>query len=459
MTPLAYLQAHAHRFIPELQQFVCFPSISAQPDHAGCVRNCANWLARHLRSIGLENATVVKTGGHPIVFASWCRAGDAPTVLLYGHYDVQPADPVDAWTTPPFEPTVRGQHLYGRGAADDKGQLFAHVKGLECWLRSTGSLPVNVICLFEGEEEIGSASLPVFLQRHALPADVAVVSDMRILAAERPALTESLRGSLSVELRVRSARRDLHSGTFGGAVPNALQVLCEILARLHERGGRIAIPGFYDRVRDLDDAERRYMASVGPSDTEVLCDAGVRGSWGEPGYSLYERTTIRPSLAINGVAGGYQGAGAKAVIPASAAAKLNFRLVGDQQPVEINELLRHFVASIAPPSVFVDIRTAFATPAVTADRHTAFARVAAAAYRAGFGREPVYLRSGGSIPVVHLLRCLLRIPTVLMGFALPDSAMHAPDERLHLPTFYRGIHTSMHFLAGMARLRHSVAAT
>ena len=432
-----------------------FPSISAQPKHGNDVRTCADWLAQHLVDIGLHHVQVIPTKGHSIVSAEWQRIPTGPTLLIYGHYDVQPPDPLSEWSSPPFEPTIRGEDLYGRGAADDKGQMFVHVKALESYLDTSGSLPVNVKCVFEGEEEIGSPNLPAFIENHrqALAADVAVVSDMRILAADRPALTESLRGALSTEIEVRGPQEDLHSGNFGGAVHDPLQALCEIITRFHDRHGRVAIPGFYDRVRELTREERDYMAAVGPSDGEILTDAKAKRGWGESGYSLYERTTIRPALTINGITGGYQGPGAKAVIPTRASAKLNFRLVADQDPAEIDALFRHFVARIAPPFPTVTVRTMFRAYPVTMSRDLPATRAAAAAYRAGFGRAPVFLRVGGTVPVVHLLKSLLRVPTVMMGFALPDAALHAPNEKLHLPTFFRGIRTSIHFLAELARGR------
>jgi acetylornithine deacetylase/succinyl-diaminopimelate desuccinylase-like protein len=449
---LAYARSNRPRFVAELSEFVRFASVSAQPAHAKDVRNCADWLAAQLRKIGFEHVEVVPTRGHPIVYADWLRAPGRPTVLIYGHYDVQPADPVEEWKSPPFEPAVRGDDLFGRGASDDKGQMFTHVKAVECLLRGAGSLPINVKCLFEGEEEIGSTNLPAFVRRHrkALAADTAVLSDTRMLGADRPVITESLRGALSVELELRGPEHDLHSGNFGGSVHNPLQALGEIIARLHDGDGRVTIPGFYHQVHQLTREERAYMAQVGPSDAEILTDAGAGRGWGERGYTLYERTTIRPALSVNGVSGGYQGPGVKAVIPARASAKLNFRLVPDQDPRDIDRLFRAYVARIAPPTVRVAIETHLATrPAVVERTHPAVG-AAFEAYRKGFGNEPVFLRSGGSIPVVNLFQEVLAIPTVLMGFALPDDGLHAPNEKFHLPNFFKGIATSIHFLTELA---------
>jgi acetylornithine deacetylase/succinyl-diaminopimelate desuccinylase-like protein len=448
--------------VAELQDFVRIPSVSAQPRHAADVRRCAAWLAGHMRRVGLEHVRVVATPRHPLVCADWLHAPGRPTVLIYGHFDVQPADPLGEWHTPPFEPVVRGQELYGRGACDDKGQMFAHVKALESYLRTAGRLPVNVRCLFEGEEEIGSPNLKPWLARHrqALAADVAVLSDTRMLAPDRPALTYALRGNLGLELEVRGPRTDLHSGSFGGAVPNPLQALCEIVARLHEDDGRIAIPGFYDRVRRWGDAERDFMARRGPSDAQIVRDAGVSRGWGEPGYSLYERTTIRPALTLNGLSGGYQGPGGKAVIPARALAKLSFRLVPDQDPEEVERLFRAQVVRLTPPTVTTEVRTlSRARPALVDRRHPAL-RAAAAAYRKGFGAAPVLLRSGGTIPVVNTFQEVLGLPTVLMGFALPDDRIHAPNEKFHLLNFFRGIATCVWFLSliGAGRSVAGIAA-
>lgn len=437
-----------HRALRELQDFIRFPSVSAQPQRATDVQRCARWLATHLRNIGLEHAQVIPTPRHPIVYADWLHAPRQSTVLIYGHYDVQPAEPLKEWRTPPFEPVVRDGNLYGRGASDDKGQLFAHVKALEAWLKTRGCLPVNVKCLFEGEEEIGSPHLKPFLQRQQqkLAADVAVMSDTRFLAAGQPALTYALRGGLSMELELSGPQGDLHSGNFGGAVHNPLQALCEIIAQLHDRKGRIAIPGFYDCVRRWDAAERAFMAANGPTDKQLLRDARAAHGWGECGYSLYERVTIRPALSVTGLSGGYQGPGVKAVIPARATAKLNFRLVPDQDPVQIERLVREHLSQLTPPTVQATVRTHLqARPALIERQHPAM-RAAAQAYQYGFGARPVWLRSGGTIPVVNALQELLQAPVVLMGFALPDDRLHAPNEKFRLSQFYRGIRTCVRFL-------------
>jgi len=454
--PLAYAKTHPSRFLNELMAFVRFPSVSSQPKHRDAVRNCGGWLAGHLRQIGLENVQLISTARHPIVYGEWLHAPARPRLLIYGHYDVQPADPLHEWRTPPFEPTLRGDNLYGRGASDDKGQLFCHIKALEAYLRTTGRLPLNVICLFEGEEEIGSINLLPFVERHrrVLAADTAVISDTRILGPDHPAITHALRGSLSLELEVTGPRQDLHSGSFGGGVLNPIQALCEILARLHKPDGRIAIPGIYQDVKEWGQQERAYMKSVGASDHQILRDAGVTQSWGEEGFSLYERTTLRPAFTINGITGGHQGPGGKGIIPARASAKISFRLAPNQDPGRVERQFRQYINCLKPAGVQTEVRKYFGTrPTVLSRRHPMM-RAAALAYEHGFGSKPVFLRSGGTIPVVNIFQDVLNVPTALMGFALPDDRMHAPNEKFYLGNFYRGINTCIWFYTIMGRKKN-----
>jgi acetylornithine deacetylase/succinyl-diaminopimelate desuccinylase-like protein len=453
---LAYARRHRSRFVSELKEFVRFPSVSNQAQHAGDLRKCASWLAAHLRRIGLEQVRIVPTHRHPIVYAVWNHARGRPTLLLYGHYDVQPAEPVEQWRTPPFEPVVKHNNLYGRGASDDKGQLFTHVKALESYLKTERALPVNVKCIFEGEEELGGTpGLESFVQRNqtALHADAALVSDTRMLGPGRPALGYAQRGTVRFELEVNGPRIDLHSGNFGGAVHNPVQALCEIIASLHNPGGRVNVPGFYDHVREWSAEERAYMKRTGPKDADILRDGSVTQPWGEAGYSLYERITIRPALTVNGIAGGYQGAGIKTVIPARAVAKISIRIVPDQDPQEIERLLRRHIARIAPPTVSVRMRTlAGSHPALVKRNHPAM-RAAEVAYQKGFGARPIFLRSGGSVPAASIFQKTLGIPTVLMGFGLPDDHAHGPNEKFSLPNFFRGIETSIWYLAMAAEMK------
>lgn len=447
---LQYARTHRARHVSQLKEFLRFPSVSSQPERAQDVRKCAAWLARHLQSIGLERVRIISTRGNPLVYASWHRGKNHPTLLIYGHYDVLPGEPIAQWKAPPFTPTVRGLDLYGRGAADDKGQLFCHIKAIESWLRAS-ALPINVKCLFEGEEEIGSTHLLPFVERNrrALRADAAVISDTRMLGPQQPAISYAQRGGLRAEIEVRGPMQELHSGTFGGVVLDPIQALCEIIAALHDDQGRIAIPGFYDDVREWSERERSDMARNGPTDAKLRSDAKVARSWGESGYSLYERTTIRPSLGINGIVGGHYGPGVKGVIPTHAVAKLSFRLVPDQDPEKVARQFREHIARITPPEVASSVKTLSPVQPAVVDRNHPAVRAAGFAYRKGFGAYPVFLRSGGSIPVVNAFQQHLGIPAVLMGFGLPDDRIHAPNEKFHLPNFYRGVETSIWYIAAL----------
>jgi acetylornithine deacetylase/succinyl-diaminopimelate desuccinylase-like protein len=329
---LNYARSHRLPFVSELKDFLRFPSVSSRAEQAIDVKKCARWLAQHLLHVGLEQVRIIPTRGNPIVYASWLHAPERPTLIIYGHYDVLPGEPLREWRTPPFTPTLKGDDLHARSSADDKGQLFSHMKAIESYLKTESYLPVNVKCIFEGEEEIGSPHLTAFIERNkrALQADAAVISDTRMLAPDRPAISYAQRGGLRAELEVKGPPHELHSGNFGGAVHNPLQALCEMIARLHDAHGRIAIPGFYDDVRRWSEKERAFMARTGPGDEEILQDAGVKQGWGESEFSLYERTTIRPALTLNGMVGGHYGPGAKSIVPARAIAKLSFRLVPDQ---------------------------------------------------------------------------------------------------------------------------------
>jgi acetylornithine deacetylase/succinyl-diaminopimelate desuccinylase-like protein len=452
---LVFAQGQRARFVSELQEFIRFPTVSSQPLHEPDLTRCANWLAAHLRRVGADDVQVIPTRGHPLVYG-YCRGpARAPTVLLYGHYDVQPVDPLSEWRIPPFAAAVRDGYLYGRGACDDKGQMFTHVKALESYLRTSG-LPVTVKCLYEGEEEMGSTNLLPFVARHGreLAADVAVISDTRMLGPGRPAINYSERGALYIELEVAGPAHDLHSGNFGGAVHNPLQGLCEIVAALHTPDGHIAVPGIYDRVRPWSGVERRFMARSGPGDARILEMAGVpRGDrgWGESNFSAYEKLTIRPALTVNGLNGGYRGPGSKGVIPARASAKLSFRLVPDQDPLEIERLFRARIAELTPPTLRSTVRRVSAARPVVIGRGHPAMRAAAAALDKGFGAAPVFLRSGGTIPVLETFQRVLGIPSILLGFALSDDRIHAPNERFHLTRFFRGIATSIWFLANLAR--------
>ncbi len=451
---LQYARDHRSQFVSELKELLRFPTVSSQPERRREVTQCARWLASHLKNIGLQQVKVVPTRGNPIVCASWHRNRAVPTILIYGHYDVLPGEPRQEWRTPPFDPVILDNHLHARGASDDKGQLFTHIKAIESYLATGGDLPVNVKCIFEGEEEIGSPNLNQFIlrNRRALAADAAVISDTRMLARDRPAISYAQRGGLRAELEVRGPAHDLHSGNFGGAVHNPLQVLCEIIASLHDERGRVAIPGFYDDVRQWSDKEREFMAQTGRRDAEILHDAGLEHGWGEAGFSAYERTTTRPALTINSLTGGHQGVGAKSIIPSRAIAKLSFRLVPDQKPDKVARQLREHIKANATPTVRTSIKTFSPIAPALVNRNHPAVRTAVAAYKQVFRTEPVLIRSGGSIPVVNTFQKTLGIPVVLMGFGLPEDNIHAPNENLFLPNFYKGIATSIWYLSLAAKL-------
>lgn len=456
---LSYVRTQWPRFVSELREFARFPSISAQPDHAQHVRACGEWLASHLRHIGIRNVNLVRTPRHPIVVARHIVSRTAPTLLIYGHYDVQPVDPPAAWRVPPFSATIRDGYLFGRGVSDDKGQLFAHVKALESWLRNQQQPPVNIQCVFEGEEEIGSPNLLPFLDGHreSLRADAVVISDMAIPSPDQPAITCALRGALTFELQVTGPPLDLHSGQFGGAVLDPGQALCEIIATLHHRDGQIAIANFYDTVRDWSAATRSYMRKYGPSESEVQRRAGTKKLWGESGRSAYERLTVRPSLTVSGILSGYNGPGFKGVIPSHATAKLGFRLVPDQDPGTVERLFREHIRAVSPPQVQVTVRRLSAARPVVLDPRTPPMQAAALAYRQVFGKTPQLLRSGGTVPVVEYFARAWRVPVVLMGFALPDDRAHGPNERFYLRNFRRGIATSILFMHHLAKTTSTVS--
>jgi acetylornithine deacetylase/succinyl-diaminopimelate desuccinylase-like protein len=389
-----------------------------------------------------------------VVYAEWLAAGaEAPTVLVYGHYDVQPPDPLELWDTPPFEPTIVGDDIFARGASDDKGQLYVHVKALETFKEIAGAPPVNVKCIFEGEEESGSPSLEPFIREHAdlLAADVAVISDTHIVGKEQPSIVYALRGLAYGEVEVTGPDHDLHSGGYGGAVHNPIHALCTMIAGLHDEDGRITVPGFYDKVRDLSPQEREEMAKV-PFEREAwLREAGVKTDWGEPAYTIVERTAARPTLDVNGIWGGYTQPGAKTVLPSEAFAKISMRLVPDQEPAEITRLLQDYLAEIAPPTVSVEVRDLHGGESAVVRRDSPAMQAAFRAYAEAFGREPIFVRGGGSIPVVATFQSTLGLETVLMGFGLPDDRLHSPNEKFHLPNFYKGIETALLFFSFLGK--------
>lgn len=451
--PIAYAQAHREQHLAELIEFLRIPSVSTQPEHKGDVDNAAHWLAGRLTAVGLENVRVIQTAGHPLVYADWLHAPDAPTVLVYGHYDVQPAEPFDLWQSPPFVPTVRDEYLYARGASDDKGQVYLHIKAVEALLQSYGRLPLNIKFIIEGEEEMGGASLSAFIpqNRDLLAADVALVSDTMMVSPEQPAIVYGLRGMCYVLLDIQGPKRDLHSGSFGGGVDNPLNVLGHIIAKLKDETGHVLIPGFYDQVRPLTPEERDILARYPFDEAGWLAETGVPQPWGEPAFTLVERLGARPTLDVHGVIGGYTGAGGKTVLPAHAHAKFSMRLVPDQDPAKIKTLVQAYVASIMPPTVTYQLHFQGSAPASLSDLHHPAMAAAKLACQATFGREPVFMREGGSIPVVAEFQTILGLETVLLGFGLQSDQIHAPNERFYLPNYFRGIETSIRFLQAYGR--------
>jgi acetylornithine deacetylase/succinyl-diaminopimelate desuccinylase-like protein len=455
MKAIAYAQANREQFLSELKEFLSIPSVSTQPEHKPDIRRAATWLRDKLLAAGFPQADVMATAGHPVVYAEWLDAGPtAPTVLVYGHYDVQPPDPVELWDTPPFKPTLVGDDLFCRGASDDKGQLYVHVKAAQAFGETAGRPPVNLKCMFEGEEESGSPSLEPFIREHAdlLTADVGVISDTHILDKDTPSIVYALRGLAYVEVEVTGPDHDLHSGAYGGAVHNPINALCAMIASLQDENGHITIPGFYDRVRELEATEREELARA-PFDRQAwLRETGVKADWGEPGYTIVERTTARPTLDVNGIWGGYTQPGTKTVLPSRAFAKISMRLVPDQDPASITQLFQDHLAEIAPPTVTVEVRDLHGGEGAIVRRDSPAMKAASQAYAEAFGQDPLFVRGGGSIPVVATLQKVLGIETVLMGFGLPDDRLHAPNEKFHLPNFYKGIETAIHFMEGLAQI-------
>ncbi len=445
---LAYAHTHTAAALDGLKELLRLPSISTLPEHKVDMTRTAQWLADKLTEIGLNHAQLLPTPTFPVVYADWLEAGpQAPTLLIYGHYDVQPVDPLEEWLTPPFEPTVRGDNLYCRGANDNKGQFYTHLMAVEAYLNSTGRLPVNIKFMLEGEEEMGSPHLDEFVlnQRDTLQADAALISDTPIVDPATPALVTGLRGLVYMQVTLRGSNRDLHSGSFGGVVENPLNAMAKILAALRDDHGRVTIPGFYDDVRLLTEAERAAINESGLTEQAALAETGAPALWGEAGYTVAERVGVRPTLDVHGIKGGFIGAGQKTVIPAVASAKVSMRIVPDQQPQKIARLFTEHIQRLTPKTMTVTVETLSSGDSAVVDLDDPAVEAAAAAYEQAFGRRPVYLREGGTLPIVGLLNKVLQIPVVMMGFGLPDDGLHAPNEKFYLPNFYRGIETVIHY--------------
>ncbi len=449
---LAHAQAQRADALDDLRALLAIPSISTLPEHAVDLARAAQWCADYLARIGLETVQMFPLNGFPLVYASWQRApAGAPTLLIYGHYDVQPPDPLEQWRTPPFEPTIIGDNLYARGASDDKGQFLAVLKAVEACL-AVGSLPINVKVMIEGEEEISSPQLPQFVRDHAdlLACDAVIICDHPMLDPATPMMMVGVRGGAYLEVSVRSAQTDLHSGTFGGGLDNPFNVLVRLLAQVQDgQTRRIAIPGFYDRVRLPTPAERQQINRGLASDDLLRHLTGGQPA-GEADFTTAERVSIRPTFEIHGMPGGYTDAGKKSVIPAEARAKLSFRLVPDQDPDEIMDLFESFLRAITPPTVTLHVERQSKSYPVVIDTNNPYIQAAERAYQAVFGRAPVYMRGGGSLPFTHDIQQSLGAAIVMMGIGLPDDNPHAPNEKLHLPNFYHGIETMIHYFYTLA---------
>ncbi|MGK6352118.1 dipeptidase [Parapedobacter sp. DT-150] len=437
-----YLAANQQRFLDELFELLRFPSVSADPKYAADVRSAAEYVAQKLRDAGADRVEVCLTAGHPVVYGEKIIDATKPTVLVYGHYDVQPPDPLELWETPPFEPTVRDGKIFARGACDDKGQFYMHVKAFEL-MQATGTLACNIKFMIEGEEEVGSDNLGTFVKanKERLAADVVLISDTAMISLDTPSLETGLRGLSYLEVEVTGPNRDLHSGVYGGAVANPITILAKLIASLHDEDNRITIPGFYDEVAELSGEERKALNEAPFDEAVYKADLGVRALWGEKGYTTIERTGIRPTLELNGIWGGYIGKGAKTVLPAKASAKISMRLVPNQDSDAITALFTEHFERMAPDYVTVKVTPHHGgQPAVTPTDSAAY-RAAEKAIEEAFGRKPIPTRGGGSIPIVSLFENELGLKTVLMGFGLDSDNLHSPNEKYDIANYFKGIET------------------
>jgi acetylornithine deacetylase/succinyl-diaminopimelate desuccinylase-like protein len=446
---VGYAQQNQQRFLGELKDLLRIPSVSTAPEHKDDVRRAAEFVANGLRNAGMENVEIIATKGHPLIYADWLHVPGKPTVLCYAHYDVQPAEPLNEWITPPFEPTERNQNLYARGAVDDKGQLWMEIKAIEALMKGHGSkLPLNVKFLIEGEEEVGGESIAAYLRKEKakLKADFALVCDTELFAPDLPTLCVGLRGLVYTEIEAKGAMTDLHSGMYGGAAPNPLFALVEIISKLKDAKGHILIPGFYKGVKAPSQAELKAWKRL-PFNEEHYrkTEVGSKVLTGEPGYSVLYRTWARPTLEVHGIPGGFIATGAKTVIPARASAKVSMRLVPNQDQDDILKKYTKFVKKLTPKGIDINIKLHSKGPACVVDTNNRFIKPATEALRDVFKKDTVFIRSGGSIPVVTDFQSVLKIPSVMMGFGLPDDNLHAPNEKFHIPNFYRGIESIIRF--------------
>lgn len=436
-----FINMNRDRYVDELKNYLAIPSISALPQHAEDIKRCAVWTAEEMGRIGLENVELIKTPGNPVVYADWLHADDLPTILFYGHYDVQPIDPIAEWNSPPFEATVRSGEIYARGAADDKGQVFMHFKAVEACIKKMGHLPANIKFILEGEEEIGSQHLDNFIREHKdkLEANVVVISDSPMFDRGVPSICYGLRGLTYLQIDLRGSNTDLHSGSFGGAVANPAFVLAQVLNQMKDRGGRVKIPGFYDDVRQIRNEERIEFEKLPFNERRYRNELGAPKLYGESGYTTLERVWARPTFEVNGLMSGFTGDGAKTVIPAVAMAKVSMRLVPDQDPDKVSSLFEQYISKITPKTVKLSITRMHGGKPWMTDFDNPYVQAAGRAIEKGFGCQPVFNREGGSIPVVSTFQEVLGLPSVLFGIGLPDENAHAPNEKLDLNNFHNGI--------------------
>lgn len=435
-------------YINELKEFLKIPSISTNEENKGDMQRCAEFVAKKMKEAGLPKVEIFRTEGHPIVYGEWLGAKGKPTVLVYGHYDVQPVDPIELWKSPPFEPVIRDGKIWARGATDDKGQLFVHIKSVEAYLKVLGELPLNVKFLIEGEEEIGSPSLGKFIEKNKnlLKCDTVVISDTSLFEPGVPTLTYGLRGLSYLEVEITGPDRDLHSGSYGGAVPNPVNILVDLIAKLHDKNNKITIPHFYDDVLKLTKVERENFKKLKLSDKKFAREAGVKELMGEKGYTTLERIWARPTLDVNGIWGGFTGKGAKTIIPSTASAKFSMRLVPNQEPKKIAKLVQNYLVSIAPKSVKIKVMNLHGGhPVITPLEHKA-TKTAAKAMEKAFGKKTVFIREGGSIPVIATFATVLKVPSVMMGLGLNSENLHSPNEHFDLKHFQLGILSSAYFM-------------
>jgi len=454
MGPLEYLKENQEKSLDQLKEFLRIPSVSAQSKYKDDIRKCAQWVADYLKDLGLKSE-ILETGGHPLVYGEYHVSDDLPTILVYGHYDVQPPDPLDLWKTPPFEPIEEDGYLIARGATDDKGQLLTHIKGAEAYLKTEGKIPVNLKFMIEGEEEVQSENLPVFVEKNKdkFAADIVLVSDGSMYGLDMPAINYGLRGIAFVEVKVTGPDRDLHSGSYGGTIANPINILCKLIGQLHDDEGRIAIDGFYDNVYSPTEWELEQIKKLPFDESKFLASTGAIKLAGEKGYMPLEQTGSRPTLDCNGITGGYQGEGAKTIIPSWASAKITMRLVPNMKPGEISDKIEAYLKKICPDTVKLEVIKHGGANPVLVSTEGPWLEAAAKAIRTAYGRAPFFTKEGGSIPVVETFKTVLGIDTLLIGFGQHDDNAHSPNERFLIRDFHRGCLTSAALFEELSKVK------